>query len=262
MWQAVAMLLAETLAKQLAAKAADSIIAEVFGKESTVFDAIQSSLIAVQTIVRQSIQDNSLREAKADLDSLQIIYREYSHAPSADRLGPLTIDTVKSVSALQSLGLPAIAGFSIAATLHMAVLSERWQKTKDDGEKRNILEAIDGCDAHVASSIEQIKQNHNVRFGPLEQIVVSHHFGGHDGDTVSEFSWQYRFDHERRHAGRSWGRGFGGAVIGPPLPFNEAAQIKTEHMMREWKPIEEGLVTPLEQSRAKWQQLRQVVVSL
>lgn len=164
-WSWVAGKIAESLIGKVAAK----IFPEILGEDNINLNNLTDGILrGVAAIVHQAIQEDSLRQVCATMDSLQTEMRHYTNSPdtSLDRLEVATDKASEIVAQLSSFGLMGHHAYMVANGLFMAVLQER-VKRFGDRENKNVIDVALKGSEHARRMHEAWFQWNNSRFSAL-----------------------------------------------------------------------------------------------
>lgn len=130
------------------------IIESIIGSKKVNFeDLLADYLDQIQAVLKQEIQADAVREARADMKTGEDYYRDYMIANNPSYLDKAWDEIAKSKNRLKSLDLAGHHSFILAQGMELAILQEMW-RTKPELEVRIKERAVDGADhlkrMHVA----------------------------------------------------------------------------------------------------------------
>lgn len=187
----------EKTVEALIAKNASEIIKLLFLVDYAQLN--KNALNDVCSIVRQPIDENSLREIQVEIDGFKELIREYLLYPQNNRT---KLDYIINKSSfvldkLKNLGIVGIGAFMLASGLRLALLQER---AKLDTTKWNNIkeQAIDYSKYAKIVTPKLIK----LTVGSIDkECKCSKRKSGHEGEKITEYECRY-FDGKDIHVFR------------------------------------------------------------
>ncbi|WP_148255190.1 hypothetical protein [Aidingimonas lacisalsi] len=136
----------EAIAKALE-KAVEIVVGEIINAVLSIFikanldlsKIIEALLRDFSRILNDALNENALREAKADLRSIQNQMVFYKNSPESrkDSLNIIINESSKNLERLRSLDYAATPSYTLAASLNLSLNMEKYSISKSDGELEN-----------------------------------------------------------------------------------------------------------------------------
>jgi hypothetical protein len=140
----VATALATGALEWIGNKVMQSLFGSTVNESSDIARLLNNLIEKFQDIVRQEITESSLRQCRADLNSVQTNFLEYLNAPTEFRLEITSQDSTKAVNGLKSMKLPGHSAYISAVSIKLLILQERIKvfEIHRKGELQNTLDLI------------------------------------------------------------------------------------------------------------------------
>lgn len=130
------------------------------------FGSYSAANAHLQEIIRAELRGEALRRAAALMESLTIRIGQYQNGGGIDRLQLANKDAEDLLADLRSLGVLAFHNYHHAVGLTVIVLQDRFAVTNNEGEKKNIREALERGISHLPQLHAQLLQAAESRVGP------------------------------------------------------------------------------------------------
>lgn len=184
----VALMLAEGALKWLGGKIMDKLFGSSSDAKIDLALLVKSILVGVSRIVKEEIKAEALRKAQSDLSALQMRFRHYNNAPSADRLYSATETAEILTSNFQRFELLGHHSFLIAVGIHIAVLQER-VNLLGENEKLNLKEVLELAISHCELMHEAWKKWNYDSYRIVSETIKIPLF---DGDSLGDTNYIWR----------------------------------------------------------------------
>lgn len=184
-WAAIAAWVAKAVVSALASAAVGAVLDGLSGKKVSLEETMRRAVIDIANQVRAIVAQDALERAYAATRALQFNAEAYGRDPVArsETLLPLTLKAREIVEELKRLRVPATGAYTLAASLEMALLSERVMLTKSKGEWDTFVSAAFEFRREIEILHQELVAQSATRYTSLQE-----------GDVLGHIYFFYTFD--------------------------------------------------------------------